>query len=487
MSRFSTKISLGKKLAISLSLVALSISALVGGVYWEYLKIWEITNNVYDLHDKRISALEQSIRIYEGLERVSGELRSRRVSAKQSSREMDLVKIRIKAFKDELSGYKIFPDEVFRLELILRHLKALEKEIPRNRNLVVYLNQIQIESSEVFGVLEKFLSIKIDDEYRRLYRMRDEGLVIGLWLFGLCLIVIMYVGFRMNLQIKRSVTQLIEFTQNVSQGYLNQKMEVKDEDEIGLLVKSFNEMTENLARAGDILDKRDQLKDEFVSVVSHEIRTPIAILQRVVENLRNGIAGELNAEQNQMVQIADNNIQRLSALIKNLLDIARLESGKLKMHPEKMNLGHLVEQLAPGFRELADQKGLKFDFEIEKDLPLTVADADLMGQVITNFFNNALRYAKSQVLVRVQTIPKKGDRCLEVSVVDDGPGIDEQGQKVLFDKFIQVNREKGGQGYKGTGLGLAICKQIIDQHEGHIGVRSELGQGSIFYFEINKI
>lgn len=383
----------------------------------------------------------------------------------------------------KLQGTNQLRQAALDIQLLLKTVTRLEQEQIQNPELKVYLKQIEIDLFELFAQIEKELVTDINSLHVELDAFEDQAF----WQILIFMIVSLVLGTLISINIvrhiKESILQLINFTQHVSSGYIEQKIHMDANDEVGELVHAFNNMTENLSVASDILQERDHLKDEFMSVASHEIRTPIAILQRVIENLKNGVTGSLNPQQEGMLKIAEDNIMRLSHLIRNLLDLARLESDKMKMNCETFSVKDLIANLVEGFRALCTKEGVKVESHVSSGVEQIYADKDLVAQVITNLFNNAVRYAKSTILIQaVAQQNELGAPCLKISVMDDGPGISKENQNLLFQKFKQVDRKQDSQGYKGTGLGLAICKQIVMQHDGKIGINSELGEGTEFYF-----
>jgi signal transduction histidine kinase len=222
----------------------------------------------------------------------------------------------------------------------------------------------------------------------------------------------------------------------------------------------------------------DQLKDELIGTVSHELRTPLTIIKGAIDNLREGIAGPLAQRQSEIVTIAARNIDRLAKMINNLLDLSRLESGSSRLNRRPVDLRAVISEIATGLK-LADAVRVELRAELPAELPSVDGDPEMLGQVVTNLLDNALRYARGRVVV---SAAREGAE-VRVDVVDDGPGIPEDKVGSLFNKFVQINRT-AGRGYKGTGLGLAICKEILTLHGGRIEVASVVGAGTRFSFRL---
>lgn len=225
----------------------------------------------------------------------------------------------------------------------------------------------------------------------------------------------------------------------------------------------------------------EHFKDDFLSTVSHEIRTPLSVLKMGIDNLEAGGVGQFDKEKNETIAVLKRNAQKLGRLIDDLLDLSRFESGRMKIAPQEIQIDTLIEEVVQEFQSAAKENGLVLEGDYETNLPLLQADPDLLVRVLRNLIDNALRFAQSKVTV---TAHKLGSR-LRVSVVDDGPGIKPEHIPSLFDKYVQINRPSGGEGYQGTGLGLSICHEIIGLHGGKIWIESPEGEGARFHFSLS--
>lgn len=229
-------------------------------------------------------------------------------------------------------------------------------------------------------------------------------------------------------------------------------------------------------REGEI----DEMKTDFISVASHEMRTPMTSIKGSIELLLGGYAGELPAESTELLGICLTAVDRLIRLINDLLDISKIESGKMELHLARLSVSDCVQKSMRSLQSLAEVNRVTIQAEQESQLPEVMADRDRLEQVITNLLSNALKYspADKAVLVRCAAV----DNSVRVSVSDQGPGIPPDQVSRVFDRFQQLAGAK-----KGTGLGLAIARALVEQHRGRMWVESELGQGTSFYFEIPAI
>lgn len=221
------------------------------------------------------------------------------------------------------------------------------------------------------------------------------------------------------------------------------------------------------------------LKSQFMATISHELRNPLTTVKMALQSLKDGLCGPMPQQQMRFVDLAYRNVERQVRIINNVLDLARLQSGKAKMSFQRIPLSALIEERAQAYAIAVTKPSLEFD--IPSRLPDLHADPDLITQVLSNLIDNALRYARQRVIVAARESALEGAPGVTVTVGDDGPGLESAQAARLFTRFGQVCRPSGA-GYKGTGLGLAICKEIVACHGGRIWVESALGRGARFRF-----
>jgi PAS domain S-box-containing protein len=226
----------------------------------------------------------------------------------------------------------------------------------------------------------------------------------------------------------------------------------------------------------------DRMKKEFVANVSHELRTPLTSIRGSLTLLSAGALGDLPDEAKDVVAIAERNTLRLITLINDILDLERLESGQLEIHIAPTSLRAVADRSLDSVRGFAEDQGVLVSVAVPEIEVL--GDGDRLVQVLVNLLSNAVKFSERGGSVQIGAVLK--DQAIELQVVDHGRGIPESALPHLFQRFHQVEasdaRKKGG-----TGLGLAICKVIIEQHGGEIGVDSEPGRGSRFWFRIPTV
>ncbi len=227
----------------------------------------------------------------------------------------------------------------------------------------------------------------------------------------------------------------------------------------------------------------DQLKNEFLSTVSHELRTPLTTMKEFASIISDEIPGKLTKDQKEYTGIIKNNIDRLARLINNLLDISKIEAGKIELKKRPIDIADLANSVISTFKLQADEKDIKLKFPSCASLPKIYADADRIVQVFTNLIGNAIKFTPKNGRITVEIKDKK--KVIECSVADTGAGIAPENIGKLFGKFQQFGRVAGA-GARGTGLGLSISKALIEMHNGEIWVESKVGKGSKFIFTLPK-
>ncbi|MBI3795915.1 MAG: CHASE3 domain-containing protein [Deltaproteobacteria bacterium] len=246
---------------------------------------------------------------------------------------------------------------------------------------------------------------------------------------------------------------------------------IREQGEVAGTVVTFRDISEQRAV--------ERLKDEFISVVSHELRTPLTSIRGALGLLTSGLIGALPEKGQRMLEIAVNNTDRLVRLINDILDIERMQSGKVTMQRQLCDAGALLTQATDEMRGLAEKAGITLAVTPQ---PLQLwADPDRVVQTLTNLVSNAIKFSTAGGTVWV-SVALQGEEAI-FTVRDQGRGIPADKRESIFERFQQVDasdsRQKGG-----TGLGLAICRSIVQQHGGRIWVESTVGQGSTFYFTL---
>lgn len=229
----------------------------------------------------------------------------------------------------------------------------------------------------------------------------------------------------------------------------------------------------------------ENMKSEFVSTVSHELRTPLTSIREGIAQVFEELLGPVNKDQREFLGIALEEVDRLTAIINDLLDISKIEAGKMVLRKTWVEFKDLIQPVLFHFSNLAKNKKLKLTVNFPADdMVEAYCDADKMKQIITNLLTNAYKFTPENGHITL-SIENSADEIL-VCVSDTGVGISAENLPKLFEKFLQVGRT-AGPGIKGTGLGLAICKNLVEMHKGRIWVESEAGKGSRFKFTLPRL
>lgn len=235
-----------------------------------------------------------------------------------------------------------------------------------------------------------------------------------------------------------------------------------------------------LEAANKKLKELDRIKSDFVANVAHEFRTPLTIIKGNVDLVAKGGLGEVTSQQKEMLDGAKNVANRLARLVNDLLDISKIESGKMKLREDLININKIIEENLPGFTKMIKDRKQTLKKELAIDMPDIKADMDKITQVFVNLLSNAIKYSPEQGSIVVKSVNLENEIMVEVS--DTGEGVSQENLDTIFDKFTRVTAEKK----EGTGLGLPIAKDIVVLHKGRMWVKSEIGKGSQFYFTLPK-
>ncbi|MBI2093748.1 MAG: response regulator [Candidatus Omnitrophica bacterium] len=244
------------------------------------------------------------------------------------------------------------------------------------------------------------------------------------------------------------------------------------------LVRSYNiDVTER--------KQLEQLKDEFLSTVSHELRTPMTTIREFVDIIGDQLAGPLTKDQEEYLGIIQENIERLVRIVNDLLDMTKMEAGRLTLNKQLIEPKEIVAHVLQSMDLLARSRNLTVETDIPDSISDVFADSDKTTQILLNFVSNAVKFTEPEGRIKISVLEQPDE--IEFRVSDTGMGIAPEDLPKLFERFPQMSRSRQtASGLKGTGLGLAICKRLVEFHGGRIGVTSELGKGSTFFFTFPK-
>ncbi|PYS87972.1 MAG: hypothetical protein DMF64_21725 [Acidobacteria bacterium] len=225
-----------------------------------------------------------------------------------------------------------------------------------------------------------------------------------------------------------------------------------------------------------------EMKEEFLALTTHDLRSPLTIISGVINFFTSGRLGELTLEQQHMVAMMERNTQSLIELVNDLLDAAKLESGTLQLELSAVAIAELASELREAMAPMAREKEIVLVTDLHTNLPPVRADRAKLRRILVNLLSNAIKFTPKGGRVTLAAT-RDGDERLRISVADTGVGIPEEDIARLFDKYEQA-RSRATRSEKGTGLGLYITKQLVELHDGEINVESQVGHGSTFSFTL---
>jgi len=300
-------------------------------------------------------------------------------------------------------------------------------------------------------------------------------LVVDIAIFFLVIVVV-----RQSLNPLQIISRAMA---RVKEGIYGEKINYKVDDEIGQLVNTFNIMSDTIKQKTEEAKETDIAKDEFLSMITHELKTPLVPIQGYVDMLLGEHLGPLTEKQKDRLKIIKTSAESLLRIISDLLDAQKLELGKLVVKKENQNIKDTIDVAIQALHTRTTENKITIKKHLDKDI-LVPHDRERITQVLTNLLKNALDVVNPDTGV-IEVFVEDSDKEIKISVKDNGPGIPIKKQGDLFKKFYQVDtsltREVGG-----SGLGLAICKGLVEEHGGTISAESTPGVGTTFSFILPK-
>lgn len=341
------------------------------------------------------------------------------------------------------------------------HKDAIVTKASIEKNIIEQEREIKRATSSARELIEK-----------NSYKNRMIMIIIAL----ISAIAVICASIIISLNITKPLKRLTKGAEAISRGDLDQHIKVKSRDEIGKLAKSFNEMA-------DAVSQVDRMKSEFVTIASHELRTPIHAMLLSVSGLLAGFSGEVNNEVKEDLEVVDEGISRLRRLIENLLDLSRMEAGKTELDVSSTSVLKVIEKAVEEVNELVEAHNHTIIKNVSEDIDDIDMDRDKMIQVLINLLSNSIKYTPDggKIIIGVE----KNEQEVVLTVADNGYGVPSWANEKIFEKFFQadsITTEKVG----GSGLGLTISKSIVEEHGGTISCNSPIEEGRFSEFPLGK-
>lgn len=363
-------------------------------------------------------------------------------------------------------------------EAVELRVSILEKNSLRTKEFDSAYNAFKKQRIELTSSLDNLLDSwnqQLQESSSQRGTIVQTLLVVDIAIFFLVIIVV-----RQSLNPLEIITRALS---RVKEGIYGEKINYKSDDEIGELVNSFNIMSDTIKQKTQEAKETDIAKDEFLSMITHELKTPLVPIQGYVDILLGEHLGPLTEKQKERLKIIKSSSESLLRIISDLLDAQKLELGKLVVKKENHDIKDTIEKAVESLQPRAIENKVTIKQHLDKKI-IVLHDTERIRQVLTNLLKNSLDAVEPNsglIEIFVEDSPKE----VTISVKDNGPGIPQENQENLFKKFYQVDtsltREVGG-----SGLGLAICKGLVEEHGGTILAESTLGIGATFSFTLPK-
>jgi len=286
--------------------------------------------------------------------------------------------------------------------------------------------------------------------------------------------VFLFVGLSFVRKIIDPLSLLRSGAERISRGNLDIKLNINTGDEIEDVARNFEKMAEELK-------KLETLKEDLTKMIIHDLKSPLTGIMGSLDYLSLGFSAELNADQKNIVDIAKKSGENMAVLLQNLLDIAKIESGNLKLKKERINMSELFSEKHKEFWHRLIGESKEFSLNVAEGIPDIEAEKNIIERVINNLVNNAIKHTTSEGKIKLSAF--RENDFLKISVSDNGPGVPDEFKEKIFEKFVQIERGKSGL-RTGAGLGLTFCKMAVEAHGGKIWVETEPGGGSSFIFTL---
>ncbi|KXG77025.1 sensor histidine kinase [Thermotalea metallivorans] len=359
----------------------------------------------------------------------------------------------------------------------IRHYELQEslkgKAVAKQHNLekygrTMYVSVPIILNTKVIGAV--FISASLEEIYQNIHDIMRNFLYLSL----ISILITGFISFVFAKLISTPIEKLTDSIMKIHQGNLDERVEIRGNDELSNLGSAFNLMITKLAQV-------EQQRKDFVANVSHELRTPLSAIKLLAESLlhQEDVKAETYRE---FLQDIDTEVDRLNKIIENLLALVDIDKGKLELDYQITYVNYLIENVIHSLKPLADNKQIEMVFYEREKIHIKL-DQIKIQQALTNIIHNAIKYTPNGGKIEISLYPEYEDVVIKIE--DNGIGIPEESLPYIFERFYRVDKARA-RSTGGTGLGLAISQQIVVLHQGKIEVASEVNKGTVFYVRLPK-
>ena len=349
---------------------------------------------------------------------------------------------------------------------------------PRNPGEKKIFSAASYERAGKFGYIYIILAGE-DFMSTRANLLNSYGWKLGLGILGITLLFAAILAVLSVWYLTRSLREITYAARRFEQGDLEYRIENAGDKDLSGVAKTYNKMAETILRDIEKIKSLENHRRELIANISHDLRTPLAIIQGYIETLQ--IKGDtLPVEEREAyLETINRGCERLSKLIAQLFEYSKLEANQIEPQKEPFLIADLANDIHRNYQVLAERKGIDLKLEMEPGVPLVFADISLVERALQNLMDNALKFTPEGGSVVVSILPKQD--VVEIAVRDTGPGIQKEHQALIFERYRQT---KTGLQKEGSGLGLAIVRKILELHNSSIQVMSQPNEGTIFRFSL---
>lgn len=305
------------------------------------------------------------------------------------------------------------------------------------------------------------------------------ALKLGLGTLLVTLIFAAILGILSVWYLTKNLRELVFAAKRFEQGDLNYRIENAEKSDLAGVTTTFNQMADTILTDMEKIKSLEKLRQELIANISHDLRTPLAIIQGYIETLQMKDAELTVQQRSDYLRTINSSGERLSKLIAQLFEYSKLEANQIEPQKEPFLISELANDVYRNYQVLAKQKNISLKLDMQQGAPLVFADISLVERAVQNLMDNALKFTPENGEVTVSILPKENN--VEITIKDSGPGIQLENQALIFERYRQT---KTGQQKEGAGLGLAIVKKIMELHNSSIKVMSKPNEGTAFVFNL---